>query len=65
MGDQNNPFFYRAMKNHHSKSKIMSISREDGTRVEEPREVKKGDRGLFSETVGLSSFLLPGQSGHP
>lgn len=27
MGDQNNPFFYRAMKNHHSKSKIMSISR--------------------------------------
>lgn len=35
LGDKNSQFCFRAMKSHHNKSKIMSISREDGMRVEE------------------------------
>ncbi|XP_022855777.1 uncharacterized protein LOC111376995 [Olea europaea var. sylvestris] len=38
LGDQNTSFFFKAMKSHCGKSKVVSICKDDGTRVEEPHE---------------------------
>ncbi|XP_022880751.1 uncharacterized protein LOC111398023 [Olea europaea var. sylvestris] len=39
--DQSTAFFFKAMKSHYGKNKVVSICRDDGTKVEEPHEVSK------------------------
>lgn len=39
------------MKNHQSKNKIMSVCKEDGTRVENPTEVKEEIVGFFQRLL--------------
>jgi len=34
-------FFFKAVKSHHARSKIVSITREDGSRIEDPNAIKE------------------------
>lgn len=57
-GDQNTSFFFKAMKSLHSRSRVVSVSREDGTRLDKPEEVKE-------EIVGFFQNLLSATPGRP
>ena len=52
LGDQNTKFFFQAMKQHHSRSKITSISKEDGTRLEDPALVKEEIVTFYNTLLG-------------
>lgn len=41
LGDLNTKFFFKAVKSHHARSKIVSITREDGSRIEDPNAIKE------------------------
>jgi hypothetical protein len=51
LGDYNTKLFFRAMKNHQSKNKTMSVCKEDGTIVENPTKVKEEIVGLFQRLL--------------
>lgn len=47
LGDQNTELFFRAVRSYHGRNRIVSVSRDDGTRINEPREVKEEIVGYF------------------
>jgi hypothetical protein len=56
------PIFFKAVKSHHARSKIVSITREDGSRIEDPNTIKeeaiKNFQRLLSENQP-HSWLWP------
>ncbi|XP_022877112.1 uncharacterized protein LOC111395370 [Olea europaea var. sylvestris] len=52
LGNQNTVFFFKAMKSHYSKSKVVSICKDDGTRVEEPHEVSEVIVAFYQNLLG-------------
>ncbi|XP_022855484.1 uncharacterized protein LOC111376735 [Olea europaea var. sylvestris] len=52
LGDQNTAFFFKAMKSHYGKSKVVSICKDDGTRVEEPHEVSEAIVAFYQNLLG-------------
>jgi len=52
LGDQNTKFFFKATKSLHSRSKIVSVCKEDGTKVYNPSEVKAEIVGFFQKLLG-------------
>jgi mannosylglycoprotein endo-beta-mannosidase len=54
-GDKNSTFFFRAVKNHHNRSKIVSVCREDGTRIDNPQEVKAEVVSYFKKLLNPDS----------
>ncbi|XP_022843180.1 uncharacterized protein LOC111366706 [Olea europaea var. sylvestris] len=52
LGDQNTAFFFKAMKSHYGKNKVVSICREDGTRVEEPYETSQVIVEFYQNLLG-------------
>jgi hypothetical protein len=47
LGDQKTKVFFKTMKNHHSRRKIVLVCRENSTRIEDPNEVKSKIAGYF------------------
>ena len=41
LGDKNSKFFFKALKNYYNRSKIVSICGENGTRIDNPKDVKE------------------------
>ena len=52
LGDQNSKFFFTAMKSFHGRSKVISITKEDGTRVEEDALVRDEIVSFFETLLG-------------
>ncbi|XP_022849839.1 uncharacterized protein LOC111371920 [Olea europaea var. sylvestris] len=52
LGDQNTAFFFKAMKSHYGKSKVVSICKDDGTRVEEPHDVSEVIVAFYQNLLG-------------
>ncbi|XP_022857391.1 uncharacterized protein LOC111378428 [Olea europaea var. sylvestris] len=52
LGDQNTAFFFKAMKSHYGKSKVVSICKDDGTRVEELHAVSEVIVAFYQNLLG-------------
>lgn len=58
LGDKKTKFFFKTMKKHHSGSKIVLVCRENGTRIEDPNEVKAKIVGYFLKLLEETSYTL-------
>lgn len=52
LGDQNSSFFFKSIKNHYNRSKIVYICGEDGTRINNPFDVKDEIVRYFNNLLG-------------
>lgn len=59
LGDQNTEFFFRAVRSYHGRNRIVSVSRDDGTRINEPREVKEEIVGYFQRLLSVATHDRP------
>ncbi|XP_022876956.1 uncharacterized protein LOC111395190 [Olea europaea var. sylvestris] len=55
LGDQNTAFFFKVLKSHYGKSKMVSICKDDGTRVEEPHEISEVIVAFYQNLLGQQS----------
>lgn len=63
LGDQNSKFFHKKVKSHIVRSKILSISYENGNRLEEPAATKTEILGFYKKLLGEKFNLKMSSAG--
>uniref|UniRef100_A0A803P117 Reverse transcriptase domain-containing protein n=1 Tax=Cannabis sativa TaxID=3483 RepID=A0A803P117_CANSA len=60
-GDENTSFFHAALKSRRAQNRINAIKNEEGTWVEDPREVQKAFLQYYEKLLGSTAFHFPQQ----